>query len=167
MTVDRIGTVRDPAQFVIVVGLAALGVLVIVDALGLNRVVAGNDPLGPRPVPILLGAGAIVVAVYAIDVLRGGVGERDASEDVAENSRTDWRTVLVLAVAFIANAVLIEPLGWVISSTILFWLASFALGNRHHIRSLLIGLVLALGTFYGFAIGLGVNLPAGILRGIL
>ena len=30
-----------------------------------------------------------------------------------------------------------------------------------------IGVALSLITFYGFAIGLGVNLPAGILQGIL
>ena len=34
-------------------------------------------------------------------------------------------------------------------------------------RDLLIAAALSLATFYGFAIGLGVNLPAGILQGIL
>ena len=45
--------------------------------------------------------------------------------------------------------------------------SAFALGNRHHVRGLAIGIALSLITFYGFAIGLGVNLPAGILQGIL
>jgi len=55
----------------------------------------------------------------------------------------------------------------VISGTILFWGSAFALGNRHHIRGLAIAIALSLATFYAFAIGLGVNLPAGILKGIL
>ena len=74
--------------------------------------------------------------------------------------------VLLIGV-FVANALLIDPLGWVISGSLLFWGCAFALGNRHHIRGLLIGVALALITFYGFAIGLGVSLPAGILKGIL
>jgi putative tricarboxylic transport membrane protein len=73
----------------------------------------------------------------------------------------------LLAASFLLNAVLIEPLGWVISGALLFAMAAFALGNRHHVRGLAIGIVLSLATFYAFAIGLGVNLPAGILQGIL
>ena len=42
-----------------------------------------------------------------------------------------------------------------------------ALGSRHFVRDLAVSIVMALVTFYGFAIGLGVGLPAGILQGIL
>ncbi len=73
----------------------------------------------------------------------------------------------MLAGAFLLNALLIERLGWVISGALLFALSAFALGNRHHVRGLAIGIALSLITFYAFAIGLGVNLPAGILDGIL
>ena len=45
--------------------------------------------------------------------------------------------------------------------------AAFALGSRHHVRNLFIAAALSLTTFYAFAIGLGVNLPAGVLQGIL
>jgi len=76
-------------------------------------------------------------------------------------------SVGMLAGAFLLNAFLIEPLGWVISGALLFTLSAFALGNRHHVRGLAIGIALSLITFYAFAIGLGVNLPAGILQGIL
>ncbi len=109
----------------------------------------------------------MVSALYALDVSRGGVGEQEAGEDVELGHPADWRTVGLLGGAFLLNAVLIERLGWVISGALLFAMASFALGNRHHVRGLAIGLALSLITFYGFAIGLGVNLPAGILQGIL
>ena len=37
-----------------------------------------NDPVGPKPMPILLGVLLIVVAVfYAVDVARGGTGEAE------------------------------------------------------------------------------------------
>ena len=50
---------------------------------------------------------------------------------------------------------------------LLFAMSAYALGNRHHARGLAVGIVMSLTTFYAFAIGLGVSLPAGILQGIL
>jgi putative tricarboxylic transport membrane protein len=158
----------DRAQYAVCAALGLLGVFVLVDASRIGAATSSNDPIGPRPVPIILGVLLIVVAVfYAVDVARGGVGEAEAGEDVDLTTRIDTRTVALLIGVFIVNAVLIEPLGWVISGSLLFWGAAFALGNRHHVRGLAFGVALALVTFYAFAIGLGVNLPAGILQGIL
>jgi putative tricarboxylic transport membrane protein len=75
--------------------------------------------------------------------------------------------VLLLLGVFVANIVLIDFLGWVISGGLLFYGSALALGSRHYIRDLAISAALSLATFYGFAIGLGVGLPAGILQGIL
>ncbi len=158
----------DRAQYGVCAALALLGVFALVDASRLGAVASSNDPVGPKPAPILLGVLLIIVSIfYAVDVARGGVGAAEEGEDVDLTSRMDVRTIALLIGAFAANAVLIEPLGWVISGSVLFWGSAFALGNRHHIRGLVIGVAMALITFYAFAIGLGVNLPAGILQGIL
>jgi putative tricarboxylic transport membrane protein len=158
----------DRAQFGVCAALAGLGVLLLIDAARIPHVTSSNDPLGPRPVPMVLGLLLLLTAaIYAIDVWRGGVGHAEEGEDVDLGTRADWKTVLLLIVVFGANALVIDWLGWVISGSLLFWGCAFALGNRHHIRGLVIGVALALITFYGFAIGLGVNLPAGILKGIL
>ena len=74
---------------------------------------------------------------------------------------------LLLAAAFLANALLIEPLGWPFSGAILFWGSAFALGSRHYVRDAVIALVLSFGSWYLFALGLGMVLPVGILKGIL
>jgi putative tricarboxylic transport membrane protein len=159
---------RDTAQYGVCGFLAVVGVLVIVDAARIQHIANSNDPIGPKPVPIVLGVLLLVVAVlYAVDVARGGTGEAEAGEDVDVTSAVDWRTVLLLIAAFLVNLVLIEPLGWVISGGLLFWGSAFALGSRHHFRNLVIAAGLSLATFYAFAIGLGVNLPAGVLQGIL
>jgi putative tricarboxylic transport membrane protein len=161
-------TVRDRAQYALCAALALVGVVVIVDASRIGAVSSSNDPFGPRVMPFAVGALLLVVAVlYAVDVFRGGVGEAEAGEDIELGHPADWKTVALLAGAFALNAVLIEPLGWVISGALLFAGSAFALGNRHHVRGLAIGVALSLSTFYGFAIGLGVNLPAGVLQGIL
>jgi putative tricarboxylic transport membrane protein len=170
MTVSEETTTRggDRAQYGVCAFLALVGVLVIVDAARLSQVATSNDPIGPKPVPIVLGALLLVVAaLYAVDVARGGQGEAEAGEDVDPTSPVDWRTVLLLIGAFLVNAALIEWAGWVISGSLLFWGSAYALGNRHYIRNLVIAVGLSLATFYAFAIGLGVNLPAGVLQGIL
>lgn len=158
----------DRAQYGVCAFLAVVGGLVIVDAARLRHIANSNDPIGPKPVPIVLGVLLLLVAVlYAVDVARGGSGEAEAGEDVDPTSPVDWRTVLILVGAFVLNLALIEPLGWVISGSLLFWGSAYALGSRHHIRNLFIAAGLSLATFYAFAIGLGVNLPAGVLQGIL
>jgi putative tricarboxylic transport membrane protein len=164
----RSETRRDRAQYGVCVFLAVVGVLVITDAARLRHIANSNDPIGPKPVPMVLGALLLLIAIlYAVDVARGGTGEAEGGEDIDVTSPVDWRTVLLLIGAFVVNLVLIEPLGWVISGGLLFWGSAFALGSRHHIRNLFIAAALSLTTFYAFAIGLGVNLPAGVLQGIL
>ncbi len=148
--------------------LGALGILVVVSALLLPASRIARGPVGPAAVPVVVGGLLIVVSVFlAIDVLRGGRGEPEGGEDIELGGGTDWRTVGMLAAAFLANALLIEPLGWVFSGAILFWGAAFALGSRHYIRDAVIAFTLSIGSFYLFALGLGIVLPPGILRGIL
>ncbi|MEU5723394.1 tripartite tricarboxylate transporter TctB family protein [Micromonospora sp. NPDC047738] len=160
---------RDRAQYGVCAFLALVGGLVIFDATTrIGNAINTADPIGPKAVPILLGVLLLIIAaIYGVDVARGGAGEPEAGEDVDLSTPIDWRTVLLLIGAFLVNAVLIDRLGWVISGTILFWGSAFALGNRHYVRNLLIAVAMSLITFYTFAIGLGVDLPAGVLQGIL
>ncbi len=156
------------SEYGVALFLGALGVLVIVQALLLPESQVARGPVGPAAVPVVVGSLLIITSVFlAIDVRRGGRGEPEGGEDIELGGGTDWRTVGLLAAAFIANALLIEPLGWVFSGAILFWGAAFALGSRHYIRDAVIAFALSIGSWYLFALGLGIVLPPGILRGIL
>jgi putative tricarboxylic transport membrane protein len=159
---------RGRAELGVAAFLALVGVVVLVDGLGLPTVSAAADPVGTRPMPLVVGAMLVVCAVFlALDVVRGGRGEVEGGEDVDLDHPSDWRTVGLLLVAFLANIVLIDRLGFVISGAILFWGSCFALGSRHLVRDPLISVALSLVTFYGFYSGLGIRLPAGILQGVL
>lgn len=148
--------------------LGAVGALVLFDAARLVVPYSQSDPVGPKTLPIIVGSLLLVCAVMlAVNVLRGGHGEAEAGEDIDLSHPADWRTILPLAGAFIANILLIDWAGWVISGTVLFWGSVWALGSRHYVRDGLIALALALLTFYGFYLGLGIALPAGLLEGIL
>jgi putative tricarboxylic transport membrane protein len=148
--------------------LGAVGVLVLWDAVGLVTPYSKTDPVGPKTLPYIVAGLLIVCAVMlAINVMRGGHGEIEGGEDVDLSHPADWKTVLPLAGAFVANILLIDWAGWVISGAILFWGSVWALGGRHYVRDGLISVALSLLTFYGFYLGLGISLPAGLLEGIL
>jgi putative tricarboxylic transport membrane protein len=148
--------------------LGALGLLVIVSALLLPESAIARGPVGPAAVPVVVGGLLVVVSIFlAIDVLRGGRGEPEGGEDIELGGGTDWRTIAIVAASFLANALLIEPLGWPVSGAILFWGAAFALGSRHYIRDAVIAIALGVGSWYLFVLGLGISLPVGILEGIL
>ena len=156
------------SEYVAALFLGAVGVAVIVDALSLAHSVTARGPVGPRVVPLVVGGLLVVTSVLiARDVWRGGHGEPEGGEDIEPGTPSDWRTIALLVAAFVANALLIEPLGWPISGAILFWGAAFALGSRHYIRDLAISLVLSIGSWYLFVLVLDVSLPVGVLKGIL
>ncbi len=156
------------SEFGVALFLGALGVLVVVSALSLPESLTARGPVGPAAVPVVVGTLLIVVSGFlAVDVFRGGRGEPEGGEDIELSGSSDWRTIGLLVAAFAANALLIESLGWPISGAILFWGAAFALGSRHHVRNAVIALVLSVGSWYLFVLGLGISLPVGVLRGIL
>ncbi|MCB5293218.1 tripartite tricarboxylate transporter TctB family protein [Arthrobacter sp. SO3] len=148
--------------------LGAAGLVVFLDANGLATPYSRSDPVGPKTVPFIVAGLLVICAVLlALNVLRGGSGEAEGWEDVDLAHPVDWKTVLPLVGAFVANILLIDWAGWVISGTVLFWGSVWALGGRHYVRDGLISLALSILTFYGFFLGLGIALPAGLLEGIL
>jgi putative tricarboxylic transport membrane protein len=158
----------DYAQYVVCAVMLAVGAFLIYDAVSLPGGYAKVDPVGPRLFPIAIGIGLLVMAVVlAVAIPRGLRGEADAGEDIDPNMPSDWRTVGLLIGMFILLIVLVVPLGWAIAGALFFAGCATVLGSKHYIRNIVIGAVLAVGTFYGFYSGLGIPLPAGILDGIL
>ncbi|PXY31432.1 tripartite tricarboxylate transporter TctB family protein [Prauserella muralis] len=148
--------------------LLVLGVLVLTDALTLPTDFTQRGPLGPKAVPVVVGSLLVLVALLlARDVLRGVTGEAEGGEDVDLSTGADWRTVLLLSGAFLANAALIDLVGFPISSAVLFWGAAYALGSRNPVRDPLVAATVSVVTWLAFNELLGVPLPGGPLMGVL
>ncbi|WP_351235967.1 tripartite tricarboxylate transporter TctB family protein [Streptomyces sp. NPDC002133] len=159
---------RERSELGVSLLLFLIGILVLTDALTMDVDIAQRGPIGPRTVPVVVGTGLLAVAVLlAVDVLRGGRGESETGEDIDLSEPSDWRTVLLLAGVFLANAVLIGPLGFPVSGALLFWGSAYALGSRHHHRDPLIAAGLSLVIYFVFNNLLGVPLPGGPLMGVL
>ena len=158
----------DRAEWGVALLLGAIGAVVLFDAARLDVPYSQSDPVGPRAVPFIVAGLLLACAVgLAVNVARGGHGEAEEGEDIDLTAPTEWRIVVPLVAAFVANLLLIDLLGWVISGALLFFGSAWALGSRHPVRDLAISVGLSLATFYGFYSGLGILLPAGVLDGVL
>ncbi len=159
---------RRHSEFGMAAFLAALGALVIVDALSMAEDFTQRGPVGPKTVPLLVGGLLLVIAVVlAVDVARGGRGESEQGEDIDLSTPAEWRTVLLLIAVFSANIVLIDVVGFPISGAILFWGAAYALGSRHWVRDPLIAVTVSVLTYLLFVTTLGVPLPGGPLEAVV
>ncbi|GAA2264895.1 tripartite tricarboxylate transporter TctB family protein [Nonomuraea roseoviolacea subsp. roseoviolacea] len=154
-------------ELVLALVVLALGVLVIVGTLNVSAA-ASQLGIGPRFFPTLVGGAMIVIGVfYVIDVLRGGQGDPEESEDVDAGAPADWRSVALVSGIFLAFVTVLNVVGWIIGSALLFFGLSVVLGAGHKVRAAVVGVVLGLVTYLLFVKGLGVTLPAGWLRGVL
>ncbi|MCF6469163.1 tripartite tricarboxylate transporter TctB family protein [Nonomuraea sp. MG754425] len=148
-------------------GLAAvvlvLGVLVVIGTLDVSAA-ASQLGVGPRFFPMLVGGAMVLIGLfYVADVLRGGRGDPEESEDVDAEAPTDWRGVLLVSGVFLAFAALLDVLGWIIGASLLFFGVSVALGAEHRLRAAVVAVVLGVTTYLLFVNGLGVTLPGGVL----
>jgi putative tricarboxylic transport membrane protein len=170
-TAETASTARtggNRSELIVSAVLAVIGAYALIDAITMSGSFSRVDPIGPRAFPFIVAGGLFLTAILlVVNVLRGGSGEAEGGEDVDLSAPADWRTVLLLLGVFAANIALVNLLGWVISGGLLFFGTAWVLGSRHPIRDLIISAVLSLVTFYGFYVGLGIHLPAGILQGIL
>ncbi|MEU5862290.1 tripartite tricarboxylate transporter TctB family protein [Nonomuraea sp. NPDC047529] len=145
----------------------ALGVFVVVGTLDVSAA-ASRLGLGPRFFPMLVGGAMVLIGVfYVIDVLRGGAGDPEESEDVDAGAPTDWRSVGLVSGVFLAFAALLDVLGWVFGASLLFFGLSVVLGAEHRLRAAVVAVVLGVTTYLLFVKGLGVSLPAGPLGGVM
>jgi len=161
---DRPGPARrNYGELVLAALLLALGIYVIIDASNIS-IPGSSNTVGPRFFPYVVGgATALVGAVLAIRILRGDQGPPEEGEDIDPNAKTSWRAVAIIAVAFLAHALLINVIGWPLAVTLMFGVVAWALGARGIVRPLFAGGVTSVIIWLIFVKALGVVLPGGIL----
>jgi putative tricarboxylic transport membrane protein len=80
-----------------------------------------------------------------------------------ENVPLQWRAVLWLGLGLVANAALIDWLGFIIASTLLFFCTARAFGSHRPLMDCAIGAAFAAIAYFGFARALGINIGIGSL----
>lgn len=156
----------DLGQYGLAAFMIVIGIYTVFDAARLE--VGFADPVGPRAFPYLIGTGLVLVgALLVVATARGAQPEPEEGEDVDLSSSADWLTVLKLVAVLLFTVATVNLLGWAISGGLLFAGAAWSLGSRTLVRDVIVGLVLAIGSWYAFYVGLGIPLTPGVLDGIL
>jgi len=103
---------------------------------------------------LLLGLGG---ALLVQSVTGRWVGDPEESAIALDLRGLGW-----LLLGLILNVGLIDPLGFIPASVLLFACTARAFGSRNPVRDALIGLALSSVAYFGFAELLGINIGAGL-----
>jgi putative tricarboxylic transport membrane protein len=154
---------RNYGELALSVLLLLLGLYVVLDGRTIT-IPGSSNTVGPRFFPYLVGGATMLVgALLALRILRGDQGPEEDGEYIDPDAPTSWRAVGIIAVAFLAHALLINVVGWPLAVTAMFGVVAWALGARGIIRPLLAGGITSVLIWLVFVKALGVVLPGGIL----
>ena len=92
---------------------------------------------------------------------------RSRKQPTAPAAHTAWWAMILIGVGVIIELVLLEYLGFIIASAVLFWLTARAFESRHPLRDVASAVVVSAGAYALFAKLLDLSLPTGILAGWL
>jgi putative tricarboxylic transport membrane protein len=138
-----------------------LGLLVMILSYRLG--LGGLRNPGPGLMPFLLGFFLCIISFYFLLTFLYRKGEREGPAEAEQGRVYSWRLWLVLASLF-AYALLLEPLGFPIT-TLLILIVLFRSMNNRWASVLLASCVTVLVSYLIFTY-LGIRFPKGILKGL-
>jgi len=156
---------RGPTgQIALAAGVAAVGVAILWGAMSLATS-GGYAQVGPGVVPRVVGVGILILAAFLLrEALTGGFRGLDEEEEA--KLPIHWAAFAWVTAGIIGYGVLIEHAGFIFASTLLFVLVARGFGSRRWLLNAVTGVVLAIAVYAVFNYGLGLTLPAGILKGL-
>ncbi|GAA1213158.1 tripartite tricarboxylate transporter TctB family protein [Prauserella alba] len=143
--------------------VAIVCTLVVIGMVGMEVPPETTFP-GPRFFPTIL-----VVAGYALSILLVVHYLRHPDEEATETqyrTYSDWPAFAWVAGSFLAFAVLLDVLGWILAAGLLFWGVARGVGSKRPLFDVSVALLLSSLIYLVFAAGLGVTLPSGLLGGM-
>ena len=138
--------------------LLALGAGIIFGTFSVSAL-PGQDSLGPRLFPALIGGGLILLGLAHF---RPRANDLEGHADEGH-----WPSLLWMVGGLVLGALGYKTVGFIPAAWAAFFLTARGFAGRWDWRAAVIGLVIVLIAFFGFTKGLGLGLPTGILKGIL
>ena len=156
---------RPKGQIAVSVGVLALGALVLAGAWELPAG-GGYAQVGPGVVPRIVGGVLLLLGAMLLrEALTGGY--RGVDEEAEVHLPMDWKSFGWVSAGIIVYGLLVERAGFLIASTLLFVAVARGFASRRWVLNACVGLAIASFIFAVFNYGLGLQLPPGVLRGIL
>lgn len=134
--------------------ITVVGAAYLVAALTITEPTGGYAAVGPRVFPILIGVGMLVSAIWL------ALGR---SSKTIPQQKMDWPTWAATAVLIPVYILLLEPVGYLITTAVFLFAQARILGSRAWLRDGIISVVMT-GTVYAVFNGiLKKGLPSGLL----
>jgi putative tricarboxylic transport membrane protein len=170
---------RAAAEIILGLGIAALGAFILYESQAI-RVIPIYAKVGPKDIPMMVGA---ILALLGLALAWQGWRPRPAPRldppavmdapgskldaPGTGGNTTEWMPLAAIGVGLVQQILLFELLGFVPTAAILFFCVTYGFGSRRYLRDIIIAVALAVVAYVGFVHALGLNLPAGILGGVL
>lgn len=151
-------------QLAVAAGVVVLGALVTWGSFNLPTG-GGYAQVGPGVVPRIVGIGLLLLgALLLLEALRGGF--RGIDEAAEARLPMHWASFAWVTGGIVAYGLAIERAGFILASTLLFVMVARGFASHRWLLNTASGAVLAAVVYAIFTYGLGLMLPAGVLRGI-
>jgi putative tricarboxylic transport membrane protein len=151
-----------PAGILAGLWLVALGLVIAFDTARM-QVPPTYARVGPQVFPYI--AGVALAGAGLFFVIETMLGRATALRP--ENEVTDWNALAAISVGFLAQIVLIERIGFILSSACLFLAVAWGFGSRRTVRDGAIALLLSSVVYVVFTRLLNLQLPGGPFTGLL
>jgi putative tricarboxylic transport membrane protein len=117
--------------------------------------------VGPALFPYLIAAGLVIVGVSLLrEAFTGHIAHEGGFE-------LDWIAVALVSAGLLIQIFLLETLGWIPATALLFIAVARALGSRRLLTDAVLGVALTAASFVVFNYGLGLNLPGGVVADLI
>ena len=126
---------------------------------------------GPDFFPLLLaGMGLALAVALAVQVIRHREVPEEAAAEAGRSAgarrfHSDFAALAWCFLGFLAFAVLLPFLGWILAAGLLFWCVARGFGSPRPVFDVLVALFMSSLTYLAFSVVLGLTLPSGILGG--
>jgi putative tricarboxylic transport membrane protein len=142
--------------------LLAIGVVALVATFSIP---GGQDPWalsGPRLFPLIASVALIGLSLAFLVRTFVAPDEELGTYAAREAADTEWRVPVLVGVALLVYAQVMEPVGYLLSSAVFFPIVARILGSRSIVRDVIAGAALSLLVYTLFTQALAVPLPIGI-----
>ena len=146
-------------------GVVALGVFLLWGSSAISFG-AGYDRIGPRFFPYAVAAGLILLGGWLTIAAIRCRQVKHAAAGPEIQSGLNWRPLRLLSLALLLNLVFLETAGFVIASSVQFWLVARAFHSKRPARDAVIAVLVSTIVYFAFSQVLGLTLPAGIFESL-
>lgn len=121
--------------------------------------------IGPTFFPRIVGTALVVLGTLLLVTARTGTWRCEATDP--DEPRPDLIPMAWVGGGLVLNLLLIAPLGFILSSSLMYLMVAKGFGSRRIWLAALIGFILALVAYYGFAQLLGLRMGGGLIEDLL